>query len=470
METRYGICDFFLPIPGTGRTAGKEERKSMGGLKKVSRNDPCPICGKPDYCFWKERKRDPGLYNLYCNRTSEPEGVIVMGKDGKEYAAIHQSDRGTIYESVTQREERSRQKVSGERKEAVPRKYTVLDSVSPLPHEKLDVIYRALMEELPLLAYHARYLAKEGWSLNLMQKHRICSFPAERMRGMPFSIRYLPDRETLARKVMEKLSLNSLKGVPGAYLNDAGKWTFCAKSGILFPVYDADGLIYRLRIRLDYLDLPVKMEEDERGFYYMDKEQRITVSMSGPFKEADGERIFMEFSSHRGKYRNFSSYIEDSAAYDSGFIVNTLIGGCEARNQILYAMDPEDDYRVMWIIEGEKKALFSNHVIRQPFLALPGVNDYGRLGRPVHGKTPLDRMRQKGCQIAVIAYDADRYHNEAVMSFQNRLADLLKACGFTVFIADWNEVHGKGLDDLLASGHLPVFYEYPGSALPAQAG
>ena len=72
-------------------------------------------------------------------------------------------------------------------------------------------------------------------------------------------------------------------------------------SGIALPVLNMDGKIVRLRIRMDYLDLPVKLQEDKDGFFYMDGSERITVSMSGPFKMADGQKIFMDFNSHKGK-------------------------------------------------------------------------------------------------------------------------------------------------------------------------
>ncbi len=41
-----------------------------------------------------------------------------------------------------------------------------------------------------------------------------------------------------------ELGLKSLAGVPGAYLNDKGNWSFVSKSGLVFPVYDEDGFIY----------------------------------------------------------------------------------------------------------------------------------------------------------------------------------------------------------------------------------
>lgn len=429
-------------------------------LKKVTRNNPCPICGKPDYCYWREREHDPGYFNLWCNRSWVAKGDILTGVDGKEYISIYERDSGTVFEEVEQRQERSHSFVKGERKEYEPVTLTVLNAVEPLAAERLNEIYNCLTQELPLQHYHAEYLRREGWSMELMRKHHICSFPAERMGNLPPSMRNTISRETLARRVMEKLSLKSLAGVPGAYVNDRGRWTFWGKSGIFFPVYDSDGNIIRLRIRMDFMDLPVKMQEDEQGFFYLDNEERVCVTMGGPAKFINGTKTKVVFSGYIGKYRNFTSYFEDEDARKDGFLVNKLNKGCEALNQLTYAINPDDDLSVWWITEGEKKAYFSNAVLRQPFIGISGVADFGRLKMKIGGRSAIDIMNERGCKVVVIAYDADRYENEQVMRHMEKCAAMLEECGFSVIMADWNQTNGKGLDDLLASGHLPAFYKH----------
>lgn len=431
-----------------------------GRIKKVSRQEPCPICGKADYCFWKERTDDPGRYNLYCNRSSEAAGVIALGIDGKEYVAIFEGEGRTIYEEKEQREQRWKEEITGEKKEVKPKSYTVLDSIVPLPDEQLHEIYSAILAELPLYQRHAEYLFKEGWSWKLIEKYQIRSFPVKNPRLLPVSMRYIPDREIVAKNVMEKLGLRSLAGVPGAYLSDKGRWTFHSLSGIILPVLNMEGKIVRLRIRMDYLDLPVKLKEDQDGLYYMDGDTRITVSMSGPFKMVDGQKVFMDFDSHKGKYRNFSSYKMDDHLYQDGYVCNVYNKGCEAKNALTCVMEPTDNFRAVWIIEGEKKAIYSHAVIRQPFIGLSGVNDYARLEKKVQGITPLDRIKKRGTEIAILAYDADRYHNAQVMLHMNGLAKMMQRNGFKVYIADWNEKDGKGLDDLLSGQKIPMFYEY----------
>ena len=62
--------------------------------------------------------------------------------------------------------------------------------------------------------------------------------------------------------------------------------------------------------------------------------------------------------------------------------------------------------------------------------------------------------------MVVIAFDADKLHNERVLSCEQSLADGLKAAGIPVVIANWKEENGKGIDDLLASGGAPQYCIY----------
>ena len=428
--------------------------------RPVTRQQPCPICGKPDYCWWRERDNDPGYFNLYCNRTLEAKGTVVTGLDGKDYIAVFQRDTGTIFQSVAERKEMfGKDNVgNGPRKDAAPRQFTVIDSVEELPHEKLDMAYRALMEILPLQKFHAEYLLREGWSMELIKKHGICSMPVKYFRQtVPSMKRSFISREVMAQKVMEKLGWNSLQGVPGAYINKRGAWTFNSLSGIIFPVYDEDGLIFRLRVRMDYLDLPVEeMKQDAKGFYYED-EGRVDVTMGGPCRMTSEGKIKINFDSHRGKYRPVTSYKQDEEAYKKGFIVNAFQKGCEAGNVLGYVMDSQDDCTVFWITEGEKKGIFANYILKQTLIFLPGVNSLNLLEKPRGGITPMDIMKKKGAKVAVIAFDADKAVNKMVMLCHDKLAKLLLKNGFQVFSAEWDMADGKGLDDLLATGKKPRF-------------
>lgn len=428
--------------------------------RSVTKNAPCPICGKPDYCWWKEREDHPGYFNLYCNRTSEAKGTIVSGLDGNEYVAIFEKEPGTIYQNKLQRKEMFGESIEGGPvKKAAPRTCVVVDAVVPLSHERLDQAYRALMSILPLYDHHVKYLLSEGWNMDLIERHHICSMPVKKYQMvLPAYQKTFQSRETLAYKTMEILGWKNLKGVPGAYINSKGAWTWNSMSGIIFPVYDEDKLIYRLRLRLDYMDLPVKMKMDQKGFYYEDAGQRIDVTMGGPSSTGlDGKQVKIQFDTHKGKYRPLTSFLMDEEAYKAGYVENRYLKGCEAGNVLGFAMSPKDNYSVFWVTEGEKKGLYANYVLKQPVLWLPGVNSIKLLEKPHHGITPVEVMRRHGAKIAVIAFDADKAVNEMVMKCHLKLAGMLKMSGFEVFSAEWDMKDGKGIDDLLSSGKLPRF-------------
>lgn len=196
----------------------------------------------------------------------------------------------------------------------------------------------------------------------------------------------------------------------------------------------------------------------------MDGSERVEITMSGSVKNTEGKKAIVDFPSHKGKYRNFSSYQMDEGAYPSCYIENVFQNGCEAKNCLLYAMRAENDFTAAWVTEGEKKAIYANKCLSQPVIAVPGVNSFMLLLQKEKGVSALDLMRQRGVRRFVIAYDADRDNNKMVLQNQNKLAELLVREGFEVFIACWDIRTGKGLDDLLSAGELPWFYRFTGEA------
>ena len=57
----------------------------------------------------------------------------------------------------------------------------------------------------------------------------------------------------------------------------------------------------------------------------------------------------------------------------------------------------------------------------------------------------------------VIAYDSDKYINEAVLLYEQKLIELLSGCGFQIALAYWNPGFGKGLDDILSINVRPNY-------------
>lgn len=241
------------------------------------------------------------------------------------------------------------------------------------------------------------------------------------MRSMPpggNSYYYGTGRELIIKELLREFG--SLKGVPGFYEQSGGTWSFSGQSGLLIPLYDHNRNLYRLRLRLDH------PEVDETG------------------KE-------------KNKYHNFSSFYETST--DGVHFTNAFKNGCRSGSHAgLYTTLSRDDYTVCYITEGEKKAMYANYVLHAPVVSLPGVNSFGKILEAMDdGRNVLNFLAAKGCTTVVIAYDSDKYVNEAVLMYEQKLIELLYGYHFHIALAYWNPGFGKGLDDILSINVRPNY-------------
>ena len=435
-------------------------------FKKVTRSNPCPICGKPDWCGWMQI--DEGEL-LVCQR--DTEWTDQIGMDGEFYIFVSRPEgkSSSIYEEAHQRARRMNVKasdptVAAKAKKATRREYTVINPVEIRDNKYLDMIYRYMLSLLYLDDDHQEYLAGEKWSHELMVKHMIRSFPEAdfirfKYKNNPSKNPY---RKRLASQIIEKFSPqygeDCLKGVPGAFKKN-GEWTFAGPKGILFPQYDVDGNIYRLRVRKDYRDVSAKIITNGNVSYCELNGKKVYVTLSGLYELVDGTKKSVDIGG-KGKYRNFSSYHINDEEYEKGFIVNDFDSGCGGENNLGFYMDPQrDNMYCCWITEGEKKGIFANDKLRAPFVSVPGVNSFSLLTKGRPGERPIDKLWAKGVRLFIIAFDADKESNEAVMKAEKAAIEMIRAEGYYVGSAEWHTEHGayKGLDDLLAMGFKPSY-------------
>ena len=89
-----------------------------------------------------------------------------------------------------------------------------------------------------------------------------------------------------------------------------------------------------------------------------------------------------------------------------------------------------------YITEGEKKAIFANYVLRHPVISVPGVNSFNKIFETFGTNyNVLDYLSAKGARIFVIAYDSDKYINEAVLFYEQKLVELLLSHNFQIALA-----------------------------------
>lgn len=443
-------------------------------FRSVNRSNPCPICGKPDWCFYIPMSKYDGEL-LCCQRHTSKEDVI--GRDGNFYIHVkfsegENSKGSSIFEEANQRKARldneahdfSRANAAVDHERVL----TPVNIIHAKEPKELDRIYRKMQELLKLEPMHREYLHKEGWTDELIEKYKIVSFPEKDY------IRYNHRRDTfktgnlsrkkLASKLMEEFGPNALIGVPGAYKDKGDNWTFSGASGILFPQYNVNHLLYRVRLRRDFRDVDAVIFSIPGGDdYYIDEHgEKTHLSMKGRYTvSSDGKR---DYRKDGGKYRNFSSFRKSDVAAKQGFYKNLYNSGCESGNALgFYFCEQKDDMYLCYITEGEKKGIFSNEILRAPFISVPGVNAWGLLLAydKSLGKRPIDVLREKGIKMLVIAYDADKEENARVMAAQQSVVEALKKEGFMIGIAEWDMAQGKGIDDLLARGGKPHYILAP---------
>lgn len=388
----------------------------MGTFRNVSKSNPCPICGKTDWCslLSPDEVAYPGQELAICRRIQASE--IDSPVNGRTYFFVKElSDDSVLYSDV-KREHNSKINHSYKHRQSEQISQKAEPDILPLPNEKLHRIYSDFLSLLSLSNKHRKKLMEEGWSKDMIINSKIKSF------HFPYKENKDTGRfsDQNARKAITDALLSkhaSLFGVPGFYQDSDNRWTFMGKSGMIIPVYDKNRNIYRLRIRLD------KPELDERG------------------KELS-------------KYKNFSSYYEIT----ENFIVRNIYkNGCRSGSKISIYFNPgTDSSSICYITEGEKKGYIANHFLKCIVISLPGVGFYKRLlEKDEDSVSVVDYLKSLGCSHVVTGYDADKCVKEEVLRAESKLCALLKENDFQTDIANWNIGFGKGIDDILLNGVYP---------------
>ena len=420
------------------------------GIINRSAANPCPICGKPDWCG--RYPLPDGSFMEFCNRDASKSDVI--GTDGVRYKYCGETEGGAsrFIDANAAADKKAQGGFGMQRKK-------VVNSVQVRDNAYLDKVYRYMLSLMVLDVGHRQYLQEEGWSGEMLSRHLVKSFPESDFNRFKYKNHFSenPYRKRLARMVIERFKgeygEDCLKGVPGAYRNAKGEWTFCGRKGILFPMYDAEGNLYRLRIRLDFLDVNGKIVRHGNGMFYYEQGQKVFIHTMKGLYTMKGE--VREYRKTGGKYRNFSSWKDEEL---DDCIVNKYAEGCQAGNNIgVYADLPDDKMYFCFLTEGEKKGIYSSVKMEVPIISFPGVNSWHKLLEGERGSRAIDYLQKRGVVMFVVAFDADKATNAAVLKNERQTIQAIKDEGFAVGVANWDILYGKGLDDLLRSGHQPEY-------------
>lgn len=484
-----------------------QKGESMDGIRiRVSASNPCPICGSTDYDMIMDYGEEGSV--IWCHKMIQPGNVLA---GGKEYVCIKvgkQSGIG-IFNLYMEKEEyertqkKKRKKWIEEQKRSNPNfipsicsfkrnandilvtnndKFIkqVVEDVKPLSNKMLDERYKYMLNLLVLEEKHKR-LMKEEWKSHvfpdiysrLMRVYPIRSLPPKD------SIRYKqkeffknPTRKNITLSMIKRFG--SVEGIPGffkrtgAFWNDKPEieaWTFSGGEGIIFPVYDKDGYLYRLRYREDYPNFKLKKEDGfpegilfhqyeksgERKWLFTPKGTKDIIaanelSVSVPFKNNNCPAI----GHPQGKYKTLSSWYDKK---EGEKIVNAFYKGCKSGSPYsLYA--PENaNWKICLLTEGEKKGMVASEIKKCPVVDFAGVGTFQFMfAKNEKGQSLYDKLKEKGVKYFVICFDADKESILSVAGAEHNLGIALKEHGEIPLVGEWTGKFSKGLDDILLMG------------------
>lgn len=523
--------------------------------KPATRQEPCPICGKTDHC-WSAYYGPKSGWIYYCAEKhcsgstivhSSVNGKTYLLKNNRAFPGGRTANGYFVYESEEQ-QQRLREEYIAELKANNPnfkgyvrhnqkpalaqqdlpveKELVEVDHVDPLSNKKLNEIYGYLLSMLVLEDNHKQALLDE-WDAGLVNPHLgedlLAKWP---VRSLPMNdyarknggIRLKNmTRKELIKRLVDRFG--SLRGVPGFYLEtvkwkdkitgepkEFTHWQMVNLSGIVYPCYDPDGNIYRLRIGDEHPRIYEYAKEPD-GSYITEQK---TVCLTTP----DGTEVFKTITSHvhsaeifwnpktdewfkkcistgevetiysnqkgiykvkisdkgypvidgkvDGKYKNFSSYYAKEVEQgDKRLLYNGYNSGCQSGSPISLFIQPGDDMRYLYITEGEKKGMVMNQFLHCPTGSMPGVHTFSKLFENVYGKnySIMDYLIQRGLEAVIIVYDADKAVNMHVLSAEKGLIEKCKSYDVITFVGEWDPRYGKGADDILIQGKNFEFYQ-----------
>ena len=215
------------------RHSTRRQREGMA-MKRVSRKNPCPVCGKPDWCGVAE---DGSL--AVCMRVSDGS-IRESGNNGFVHV-LKERVRNDWEPPIHQ--------------PAIEKAQPTIASI-----ERRNAVYAALFEGLELSGHHGSNLERRGLSDTEIARLLFASVP----------------NEMTATAICTELSKRfDLSGVPG-FFRKGERWQMAVAglSGFFVPVRDAQGRIQASQIRLD--------QGDVRYLWFSSKDRNDGASSGAP--------------------------------------------------------------------------------------------------------------------------------------------------------------------------------------------
>ena len=468
--------------------------------KNVTPKNPCPICGKPDWCMTIDGKNGP-LH--YCKRVREER--ILSG--GHTYVFIRETNECGVYEDEEQNK-RAKEAWLEEKKRLDPNfrgrgcskqpSKTISESgyvnraeykkdylLPTEDEERLDRVYRAFLDCLILEERHEKAL-REEWGDNfdeIIKVYPIKSLPmvdAERFNYGAFS--KSPWRKAIMQQLLKNvgeediISSKDNTGIPLFYRLGSGDITFYRLSGIIFPILSPHGKIIRLRIKDDFPTAKGNFQGKEGTFFFARDGWyfKAEVGESAPILvyQPKGKVYLVKLDKNNiplsdggkkskvsGKYKNLSSF-KEMFDDDQKRIYNKYTDGCQSGSYPSLYCKPTDDFTVVYFTEGEKKAMIANQLLGSPCVSFPGVGTFrAAFEARCCTESIVDYCKKRGMKRGILCYDADKSSNAAVLKQEKNCVKWFVENHVQLSIGSWNAAFGKGLDDILLQGIRPIIHD-----------
>ena len=427
----------------------------------------CPVCGHNDWCSIARPHDNPQASLYYCRRyagygfSQELFTRYSSSYTGQEYVVVSLNNERVVLQEINEwmaihpgykLKDGTRAPGGANAMAFKPKKQKVFDApeVEKLPPQSLNEVYRAFLDELVLEDRHREYLHGEGLTDKLIEAYNIKSIPeydnflqSNRQNGRIVKSAN-KTRKQISFELYKKLG-NNIAGTPGFYVKD-NAWTFSGPSGLVIPVPDIHGNYVGMRIRVD------KRWRNANGYTITEeqfnKEKREAEASGRPYQ-----------GTQCGKYLWMSSY-KDASRFDANGVEHVynamrygVRAGCPAGFYFPVSTARKNAKATICLTEGEKKSIVASERLGFTFIDVPGVSAWGQLfEKDSSGESPMEILKKSGVKMAIVAFDADKEKNRAVLQQQNNLVNALKAAHIATAIVGWDINIGKGIDDLLVHG------------------
>lgn len=332
-------------------------------IHRVTRQHPCPICGKADWCNYL------GTWGAHCMRVEQGSHKPANNGGWIHILEGHEADWR-------------------EHLAAMP---------PPAPRPQMDLTlvnraYRALLDCCPLSDDDRAGLYARG----LTDAEIAGNF------GTLPNDQHVRDR--IVSAVTEAIGCDPFGVIPG-FIHEQGRTQLVKMAGLLVAGWTADGLLGSFQVRVKH--------PGAGGKYLHLSDSKTPGSMS-----ADGHFVNVSRPQRPVSHR----IVIGTEGFIKGLVIATRLGRVTA--------------------------------------SVPGVHNTGKLVATLQDLGDVEEVW--------MAYDADRETNPHVAAAESKTVRDLQAAGFAVKQLLWPAEYGKGLDDALQNGVIPVAIPHPALSTPRQ--